>query len=92
MSVYTSKADILRLLSDIEIRISAAEKRLPKQSDPVRRKLKKSDRRNFPALRKRRGSFMFVLMTCFWLTGVKRICREPAGSADFMRKLWYHMY
>ena len=65
MSVYTSKADILRLLSDIEIRISAAEKRLPRQSDPVRRKLKKSDRRNFPALRKRRGSFMFVLMTCF---------------------------
>ncbi len=28
MSVYTSKADILRLLSDIEIRISAAEKTL----------------------------------------------------------------
>ncbi|MFT3654290.1 hypothetical protein DALLNEIH_00709 [Bacillus sp. B01(2024)] len=28
MSVYTSKADILRLLSDIEVRISAAEKTL----------------------------------------------------------------
>ncbi|ASF29199.1 DUF5446 family protein [Bacillus sp. L381] len=30
MSVYTSKADILRLLSDIEVRISAAEKTLTK--------------------------------------------------------------